>query len=67
MEILNYLKKRDKIYIFIKTTGRPGNMKKIGTVPFKTVRMVSLLLTNLMDIVNWQVFYLGWRGFDKGV
>jgi hypothetical protein len=28
MEIFNYLKKRDKIDIFIKTTGRPGNMKK---------------------------------------
>jgi hypothetical protein len=35
MEIFNYLKKRDKIDIFIKTTGQPGNMKK-------TVRMVSL-------------------------
>jgi hypothetical protein len=43
MEIFNYLKKRDKIDIFIKTTGRPGNMKKNGTVPFKTVRMVSLV------------------------
>jgi hypothetical protein len=28
MEIFNYLKKRDKIDIFIKTTGQPGNMKK---------------------------------------
>jgi hypothetical protein len=28
MEIFNYLKKRDKIDIFIKMTGRPGNMKK---------------------------------------
>jgi hypothetical protein len=28
MEIFNYLKKQDKIDIFIKMTGRPGNMKK---------------------------------------
>jgi hypothetical protein len=37
-----FLLKRDKTGIFTKTTGRPENTKKDGTVPFKTVRMISL-------------------------
>jgi hypothetical protein len=49
MEIFNYLKERDKIDIFLKTTGRPGNMKKNGTVSFKTVRMVSLSIVLLSE------------------
>jgi hypothetical protein len=35
MEIFNYFKKRDKIAIFIKTTGRPGNMKKKRYCPIQ--------------------------------
>ena len=52
--------KRDKTDIFTKTTGRPENTKKNGTVPFKTVRMVNLIMENKLtepvcDQINLKV------------
>jgi hypothetical protein len=46
MYIYSFYLKQDKTDIFIKTTGTQGNMKRNGTIPFKTVRMASLVIVH---------------------